>query len=180
MGRSAAACGGGPLRGSPLLHVSSRAPLSVTAFGLLSASSPLRFASHVAAACGGSPLSHRVRKHPVTAPPRGEPSVSPWVKVRLVVRESPKNFALPQTLGRRTHLHLPPPAGLRSRAASCGRGRRGGAGAAVQICKRAATRAANLVNGNQKWQDARKGGLTERGEPPKENKAKSEKCKRGA
>ena len=39
--------------------------------------------------------------------------------------------------------------GLRSRGASCGRSSRGGAGAAVQICKRAATRAANLDNGNQ-------------------------------
>ena len=38
--------------------------------------------------------------------------------------------------------------GLRSRAAACGRNRRGGAGAAVQICKRAATRAAYLGNGN--------------------------------
>ena len=38
--------------------------------------------------------------------------------------------------------------GLRSRAAACGRNRRGGAGAAVQICKRAASRAAYLGNGN--------------------------------
>ena len=37
---------------------------------------------------------------------------------------------------------------LRSRAAACGRNRRGGAGAAVQICKRAASRAAYLGNGN--------------------------------
>ena len=39
---------------------------------------------------------------------------------------------------------------LRSRGAACGRNSRDGAGAAVQIYKRAATRAVNLGNGNPK------------------------------
>ena len=44
-------------------------------------------------------------------------------------------------------------AGLRSRGAACGRNSRGGAGAAVQICKRATTRAAYLGNGNPEGLD---------------------------
>ena len=58
-----------------------------------------------------SPLSHRVLAHPATAPPRGEPSVSPWVKVRFVVRESPKKLLLTTSFGPENELALASPGG---------------------------------------------------------------------
>ena len=39
---------------------------------------------------GGSPLSHRALAHPVTAPPRGEPSVPASITAKFVVRKSRK------------------------------------------------------------------------------------------